>query len=97
MKTFKLIKRSWLLVFIYLFLRFIQWGYQNYATNEDLKHALEILFFSAIIAVCILLLRGTIIFIIHLSYGEYNEFFSKHSDPIIEKVEKFFNRRNIEK
>jgi len=95
MKTLKLIKRSWLLVFIYLFLRFIQWCYQNYATNEFLRDCIVVTLFTVAIVIFGFLLRYVTIFII--DYGDYNDFFSKHTDPVIEKIERFFNRRNIEK
>lgn len=97
MKTLKVIKRILLLVFIYLFLRFIQWCYQNYATNEDLQFCLILLLyvFCYIIAIC--LFFAIVVFIIGLSQGDYNYFFSKHTDPVIEKMETFFNRRNIKK
>jgi hypothetical protein len=97
MKTLKVIKRIWLLVFIYLFLRFIQWCYQNYATNEPLQHFLTVLpiVFCYIIAIC--LVSAIVFLIIGLSQGDYNDFFSKHTDPVIEKMETFFNRRNIKK
>jgi hypothetical protein len=97
MKTLKVIKRIWLLVFIYLFLRFIQWCYQNYATNEPLQYFLTVLLivFCYIIAIC--LVSAIVFLIIGLSQGDYNDFFSKHTDPVIEKMETFFNRRNIKK
>lgn len=97
MKTVKLIRTIWTSALVYLVLRFIQWCYQNYATDEVLRYWLKLVGTIAGAYTIIFLIAIAILFFIKLSEGEYNTFFSKHTDPMISKIEDFFNRRNIKK
>jgi hypothetical protein len=46
---------------------------------------------------CVLLIGASIILIYAFIEGEFDPWFAKHTDPIIDKITKFFNRRNIKK
>lgn len=46
---------------------------------------------------CVLLIEASIILIYAFTEGVFDPWFARHTDPLIEKVERFFNRRNIKK
>lgn len=46
---------------------------------------------------CVLLISAGIILIFAFTEGVFDPWFARHTDPLIEKVERFFNRRNIKK
>lgn len=46
---------------------------------------------------CVLLISAGIILIFAFTEGVFDPWFARHTDPIIDKISKFFNRRNIKK
>ena len=94
MKTAALIKRTFLFILIYLFVLAAKWSYENYLTNEILRDVLKFLLIFVCMGVIITLIVITTVFFIDLADGDYNQWFETHTDPIIKKVQDFFNRKN---
>lgn len=94
MKTATLIKRTFSFILICSFVLAAKWSYENYSTNEDLRKFILILSKSALwlISCILIIVIGHILF--GLFYGDYDQWFETHTDPIIKKVQDFFNRRN---
>lgn len=80
MKTATLIKRTFMLFIATALLLLCERGYKNYATNKAVNEFVET-------SLEVMLLLG-------LFYGEFYQWFETHTDPIIKKVQDFFNRRN---
>lgn len=94
MKTATLIKRTFLFLLIFLFVCAAKWAYENYSTNEVVRDVVSIVLLFISMGIIIPLIGCIVIFFLDLSYGDYDQWFETHTDPIIKKVQDFFNRRN---
>ena len=94
MKTATLIKRTFLLLLICLFIFIFEWCYRNYSINNDLRDFLDIMLIFVCMSILIPLIIIITTFFIDLADGDYDKWFENNTDPIVKKVQDFFNRRN---
>lgn len=94
MKTATLIKRTFSFLLICVVVFVAKWAYKNYLTNEAARDAINIVLISICTIIIIILIVCIIVFFINLEDGDYDQWFATHTDPIIKKVQDFFNRRN---
>lgn len=107
MKTKDLINISWKLVLIYLFLKYalpelyglhktfitvLNTEDHSCITNEQSNAVMLYLFIMA--GLIIWALFRIISFIVQTNKGYYDEWFDKHTDPKLEVIYQFFNRKN---
>jgi len=94
MKTATLIKRTFSFLLICVVVFVIKWAYENYSTNEVVRDVVSIVLLFISMGIIITLIGCVVIFFLDLSDGDYDQWFATHTDPIIKKVQDFFNRRN---
>ena len=94
MKTATLIKRTFSFLLICVVVFVIKWAYENYSTNEVVRDVVSIVLLFISMGIIIPLIGCVVIFFLDLSDGDYDQWFATHTDPIIKKVQDFFNRRN---
>ena len=94
MKTATLIKRTFSFLLICVVVFVIKWAYVNYSTNEVVRDVVSIVLLFISMGIIITLIGCVVIFFLDLSDGDYDQWFATHTDPIIKKVQDFFNRRN---
>lgn len=94
MKTATLIKRTFLFFIATALLLLCERGYKNYATNKAVNEFVEASLEVLPIFIVLALTPIPIMLLLGLFCGEFDKWFETHTDPIIKKVQDFFNRRN---